>query len=252
MRKVFVVAVLVFGGFGSAQAGAEVAVVEQKPNISVSGTAEIRVVPDEVNLRLAVETRSPNLDEAVKQNEARTAAVLKFLKESGIETKDVQTDFVEIHPQFDNDRRAQQLVPDYYQVRRSLGVRLRKVAQFDPVLAGVLRSGVNYVLGIEFRTTELRRHRDAARQQAIRAAKEKATALAAELEVKVGKARTIQEQTSGGYWGWSGNSNYYANAMSQNVMQAAPAGGGGDANDGNLAVGMISVTATVNVTFELE
>jgi uncharacterized protein YggE len=228
---------------------AQVAQPAARPTISVSGSAEIRVAPDEVNLRLVVETRDPKLDEAVDQNDAKTAAVLKFLKDAGIDAKDVQTDYVEINPEY-HDRNLQQLVPEYYQVRRSLGVRVRKVTQFDQVLAGVLRSGVNYVLGIDFRTNELRKHRDAARQQAIRAAKEKAAALAEELGVKVGKAQTISEQTGGGWWGMAGRyGNPYANAMSQNVSQAVSGGEGGE---GNLSVGMISVTATVNVTFALE
>jgi uncharacterized protein YggE len=235
--------------FLAGRAGAQVASTVPLPTISVSGTAEVRVQPDEVNLQLAVETRDPKLEEAVKQNESRTAAVLKFLKDAGIAAKDIQTDYVEIEPQYNNDRRVQQLVPEYYRVRRNLGVRLRKVAQFDEVMAGVLRSGVNYVLGIEFRTTELRKHRDTARQQAIRAAKEKATALASELDVKVGKAQSINEQTGGGWWGLSSRSSNY-NMMAQNSFQEAPAGGGG--GEGNLAVGMINVTATVNVTFALE
>ena len=222
---------------------------DRRPPIAVSGTAEIRGAPDEVNLRLGVESRDPKLEEAVKQNDARTAAVLKFLKEAGIASKDIQTDYVEIHPQYDTDRHVQQIVPEYYQVRRNLGVRLRKVDQFDAVLKGALTSGANYVLGIDFRTTELRKHRDAARQQAIRAAKEKAVALAQELEVTVGKAQSIQEQTNSGWWG-ANNSYANYNAMAQNVSQAAP--GGGDGGEGNLAVGMISVTATVNVTFLLE
>ncbi len=250
MKRAILLSAILVGGL-AARAQAQPAAAAPKPTISVSGPAEIRVLPDEVNLRLAVESRDPKLDEAVKQNDTRTAAVLKFLKDAGIAAKDVQTDYVEIEPQYNNDRRVQQLVPEYYRVRRNLGVRLRKVAQFDEVLAGVLRSGVNYVLGIDFRTTELRKHRDSARQQAIRAAKEKATALATELEVKVGKAQSINEQTGGGYWGWSGRgANPYANVMSQNTIQEVPAGG--DGGEGNLAVGMISVTATVNVTFALE
>src|SRR5262245_14076926 len=223
-----------------------------EPAISVSGTAEIRVAPNEVNLRLGVETRDPKLDEAVKQNETRTAAVLKFLKESAIDSKDTQTDFVEIQPQYKSEHGIQQIIPAYYLVRRNLGVRLRKVAQFDAVLAGVLRSGVNYVLGIEFRTTELRKHRDAARQQAIRAAKEKAVALAQELEARVGKVQSINEQTYGGWWGWSGSySSPVSNLMVQNVSQS-PRGGEGAESEGNLAVGMISVTATVHATFALQ
>ena len=223
---------------------------EPRSTISVSGTAEIRVAPDEVNLKLGIESRSPELAAAVKDNDNLTAAVLKFIKDSGIAAKDVQTDYVEIQPNYRRENGRDEVTPEFYSVRRNIGVRLRKVAQFDAVLTGVLKSGVNHVHGIEFRTTELRKHRDAARQQAIRAAKEKAEALAKELEVKVGKPTNIQEQTGGGYWGWAAMGNYYANAMSQNVAQAAPSGG--ESGDGNLAVGMINVTATVNVTFALE
>src|SRR5262245_30340343 len=217
MKRAFLLSVVVLFSLVAA-ADAQVA-ADQKPSISVSGTAEIRVAPDEVNLRLAVESRDVKLDEAVKQNDARTSAVLKFLRESGIEAKDVQTDYVEINPQYNSDRRVQQIVPEFYLVRRNLGVRLRNPAKFDAVLAGALRSGVNYVLGIDFRTTELRKHRDAARQQAIRAAKEKAVALAAELDAKVGKPLTIQEQTHSGWWGtpYSSYSNF--NAFAQNTVQ---------------------------------
>lgn len=220
---------------------------EQRPVISVSGTAEIRVVPDEVNIRIGVETRDVKLDEAVKQNESRLAAVLKFLKDANIDAKDIQTDYVQIEPVYNSDRRAQQVTPEYYLVRRNLGIRLRKVAQFDAVLAGALRSGANHVDGIEFRTTELRNHRDAARQQAIRAAKEKAAALAQELDAKVGKPLNISEHTAGGWWSFPANR--YSNYLAQNVSQPAVGGEGGE---GNLAIGMISVNATVNVTFALE
>jgi uncharacterized protein YggE len=225
-----------------------------KPAIVVSGSAEIRVPPNEVNLRLGVETRDVKLDPAVAQNEERLKAVLKFLKESGIEAKDLQTDYVEIFPAYDSDRRVQQVTPEYYVVRRTIGVRLRKVAQFDDVLQGALKSGVNHVHGIDFRTTELRKHRDAARQNAIRAAKEKAEALAKELGSAIGKPQQINENTWGGASSWGSHAwgrNYYGAHAMQNVSQNVAAGGG-EAPEGNLAVGQISVTATVNVTFELE
>jgi uncharacterized protein YggE len=246
---------IAFSFFGVAQLRPSqaqwVAPPEPRNLIHVSGTAEIRVEPNEVDLRLGIESRSPELDAAVRQNDASTAAVLKFLKDSGLAAKDVQTDFVEIQPNYRRDNGRDEVIPEFYSVRRNFGVRLRKVAQFDAVLSGALKHGANHVLGIEFRTTELRKHRDAARQQAIRAAKEKADALAKELAVKVGKATNIQEQTGSGYWNWGAGRNYLANAMSQNVAQAVSSGGGESA-EGNLAVGMISVTATVNVTFELQ
>lgn len=223
---------------------------KQPATISVSGSAEVKVPPDEINLNVGVEVRGPNLDPAKGQNDQEVAAVLKFLKESGVEAKDIQTDFVGIHPEFKDDR---QITPVIYVVQRSIGIRLRKVPDFEKVLTGVLKHGVNYVHGVDFRTTELRKHRDTARQMAIRAAKEKADALAKELGVKVGKVQSITENTWGGWWSWSGGywgaRNY--SGMYQNVSQNT-GGAAGPSEDGSLSVGQISVSATVNVTFLLE
>ena len=243
LASIFLVAIFLTAVPASAQA--QVTVTVPHPTITVSGTAEIRVAPDEVNLRLGVESRDVKLDDAVKQNEAAMTAILKFLKESAIESRDVQTDFVEIQPVYDPDPKAKQVVPNFFLVRRNLGVRLRNVAQFDAVLAGVLKNGATHIMGIEFRTTELRQHRDAARQQAIRAAKEKAVALAQELEVKVGKPEAIQEQTVGGWWSWTCANANFSNAMFQ---ESRP----GETPDGTLSVGLISISATVTVTFSLE
>ena len=113
-------------------------------------------------------------------------------------------------------------------------------------------NGVNYVHGIDFRTSELRKHRDTARAMAIQAAKEKADALASELGVKRGKVYSITENYWGGWWSWSGS--YWRSrgggGMQQNVAQNA--GGASEATEGALSVGQISVSATVNVSFLIE
>ena len=106
------------------------------------------------------------------------------------------------------------------------------------------------VHGIQFRTTELRKHRDEARTLAIRAAQEKAVALAQELGQEVGQPHDIREDQSQ-WWswyntGWGGR----AGSMTQNVIQeggSAPAG-----TEGTLAPGQISVTAKVTVSFEMK
>jgi hypothetical protein len=132
-------------------------------------------------------------------------------------------------------------------VRRSIVVTLRDVKRFEELLAAVLESGTNRVDGLEFRTTALRKHRDAARALALKAAREKAEAMAAELGCKVGKPVTISEGAAGaGLWAWGGRR---GNQMTQNVMGEAPSGGG-EGSEG-FAPGQISVTASVNVSFEL-
>ncbi|HSM15517.1 MAG TPA: SIMPL domain-containing protein, partial [Gemmatimonadales bacterium] len=109
----------------------------------------------------------------------------------------------------------------------------------------------NYVHGIQFRTTELRTHRDTARAMALRAAQEKARLMARELDREVGKPVLIREDHSG-WWSWYGGwwGSRGGQAMAQNVTQNAPPTGG--ALEGTTAPGQISVTARVTVTFDLE
>jgi hypothetical protein len=129
-------------------------------------------------------------------------------------------------------------------------ITLRDLDKFEDLLADALEAGVNYVHGIEFRTTELRAHRDRARALAIEAAQEKAIALAGELDQKVGDPLTIQEVQSGwwsGYNAWWGS--HWGAGMSQNVIQEA--GGAAFLADSSVAPGMIRVTARVSASFEM-
>src|ERR1039458_1403861 len=70
------------------------------PQISLSGSAEVKVAPDEIMLNVAVETRSETLEPARLENDQKIAVVLAFLKQSKIKDKDVQTDYINIQPDY--------------------------------------------------------------------------------------------------------------------------------------------------------
>lgn len=227
------------------------------PQISLSGSAEVKVAPDEIMLNVAVETRSETLEPARLENDQKIAAVLAFLKQSKIKDKDVQMDYINIQPDYNynNSSSASHVKPVAYIVRKNLEIRLTDVAGFQNILTGLLTNGVNYVNGIDFRTTQLRKYRDQARAAAIRAAKEKATALTSELGAKLGKVTSINAYDnsgySGNYWGMNRGFNGYNN-VAQNQTVAAGGGGVSDTADDTFAVGQISVSATVNVSFLIE
>ncbi len=221
--------------------------VAQPPLISVTGSAEVKVAPDEIFLRIGVNTRNENLEAAKKQNDERISRALSFLKTSGVPSKDVQTDFMSIEPQYDDtvSRPKQEI----YVVRKSIEVKLTKVEDFERVLTGLLNSGVNNVHGIEFRTSQVRKHRDAARAAAVRAAREKADALASELGVKRGKVHSIDASEWGGSSAASFSGLRYAGAMQNSVQNA---GSITEMDSTSLSVGQISVSASVNVSFVIE
>ena len=218
-------------------------------SITVSGDAEIKVVPDEVILILGVETSDKNLKIAKSLNDERIKKVLALAKDYGISSQHIQTDYISIQPEYRDYRVTGELLG--YVVRKTIVIRLKDIPKFENLLSDALEAGVSYVHGIEFRTTELRKYRDQARAMAIKAAQEKATALANEVGRKAGKALSIGETAYGswsGYNAWWGNR--WGGGVAQNVTQNAGGLSPGDA--GSLAPGQITVRATVSVTFALE
>jgi uncharacterized protein YggE len=215
------------------------------PLISVSGTAEVNVAPDEIFLRLSVDTRDALLDVARKQNDERVAKTLEFLKSKGVPDKNVQTNFIDIDPAYD-DYSSRKVKT--YVVRKFIGVRLTDISKFEAILTGLLNSGVNNVQGMELRSSEMRKHRDTARAMAIRAAREKADALAAELGVRRGKVYSVDATEGGGTWnpagGW-GRRNVTANL-------AFNAGAQAESGEGTFSVGQIPISASVQVSFLIE
>jgi uncharacterized protein len=242
-------------------ASASAQIYQPPPQINVSGSAEVKVVPDEVMLDVAVDTRAGTLEPARLENDRNVAAALAFLEQSGLPDKDVKTDFICVQPCYDNS--VSYVKPVAYMVGKSIEIRLTDIANFQNVLTGLLTNGVNVVNDVDFRTTQLRKYRDQARAMAIRAAKEKAVALTGELGTKLGKPTSISTYDNSSYYGnyWGGNRGFfngYNNAF-QNQNSFAGGGGSGGAGGGNsdtteetFAIGQISVTATVNVSFLIE
>jgi uncharacterized protein YggE len=222
----------------------------QEPRlITVTGEAEVRVVPDEVIVTLGVETWDKNLDIAKSRNDEIVKKVLALATDYGIPPEHVQTDYIGVEPRYRDGYYEERDFIGYF-VHKTIVITLRDLSKFEDLLSGALKAGVNYVQGIEFHTTELRKHRDEARALAIQAAKEKAIALAGELGQKVGDPQTIQEDQSGwwsGYGAWWGSR--WGGTTSQNVIQET--GGTAWTGESSVAPGQIDVNARVTVSFEL-
>ena len=214
--------------------------------ISTSGEALIHVPPDEVVVNVGIETFDASLDKAKEANRDAADRLLRALRAMGLEEKRIQTANLELEIRYRSREPHTQI--EGYMARRAYAITLKDPTQFEAVTDTALKNGANKLMGFEFRTTELRKHRDQARKMAIAAAKEKAAALAGELECRLGRPRTIQE--GGGYsgysssrWGWGGGG-----MMTQNSMQVAgDPGSGGE----TLPLGQIGIRATVSVTFDL-
>lgn len=228
-------------------------------SIAVSGEAEVRVVPDQALISMTAENRNKSLVEAKAENDRAVSAFIAYATgKLGVDKKYVQTDFVNIEPVYrqcgyddEMQGRCDPLEIAYYSVRKGIQVRLSDLAKYETLITGALSQGVSHIDNVQFLTTELRKHRDTARNMAAKAAQEKAAAIAGTLGMKIAKPINVSENVysifhwSGAYGARGGNSRM----MMQNAVQAAP--GGGDGAE-SFALGQINITANVQASFELE
>lgn len=214
--------------------------------VNTSGESVVYVRPDEAVVGFGIESFGDSVDKAKQQNEDASAKLLKAIKALGIEDKHVQTDTVQLEIRYKEPSHPTLGIEGYF-ARRQYSVTLKDIKLLEKLVDTALKNGANQLMGFEYRTSQLRKFRDQARQMAIKAAREKAEALSTELECKVGSPRTINEGGYGYYgtsYRWGGNS-----FNVQNAAQVAPGGEGG--NEETMPLGQIGIHANIAVTFDL-
>jgi uncharacterized protein YggE len=224
-----------------------------RPLVSTTGSAEIRVAPNLADLSFEVEVRNADLTKARTEQAERVSKVLATLRSAGIKESELQTSQIAIVPNYgnreadpfgaDGRRLVESATARFYSVSQSISCTLHDVKKLANVTADAVAAGVTGIQGATLRTSDLRKYRDQARAQAIRAAKEKAVALAGELGAKVGRPFSITESPEYGGSSMFNEGNY------QRTASAGPAGEG---DQPAFAPGTVSVSAHVSVSFLLE
>jgi uncharacterized protein len=159
--------------------------------ISVTGTAEIKVVPDEVAITLGVDSRDKDLTVAKADNDQRMKKLLNVAHAAGVESKNIQTSALTMGPEYSDER-----IPKFldYQVSQVVTITLTDLSKYEDLMTNSVKAGVNRVDGINFFVADPTKYREQARLQALRAARDKAKVMAAELGQAIGKPLEISEE----------------------------------------------------------
>jgi len=214
---------------------------DPRRSITVGGEAEVKVAPDEGSITLGITVNDADVNNARRVSDERFRELVKALKAAGIAERDIRSVSTTIQPRYDyND--GKQIFREYV-AERMVVVTVRDLTRFEDAVTAALLAGGTNVGNLELRTSKLRQYRDQARQNAVRAAREKALAMAGELGMKIVKPITINEADM-----WESG---FPRPMMQNVMNRAGDDGSSEGS-GGLAAGEISVRARVTVTFEME
>lgn len=215
------------------------AVGEEKPPVKVvrvTGTSEVKVVPDRAVIEIGVEQQNSSASLAKHAADAIVRQLLASLRDGGVEEKDIQTTFLVLRPQFDY-RKGMRL--SYFVAAQTMSVTVRDLSKLDALLESLIKAGGNRIDSIDYETSDLRKYRDQARELAVKAAREKAQALAAALGQEIGKAQAIEEVVEPAYQQYG--------FLSNTTVEKRSSGQGGP----SLAAGQKTISASVVVSFDL-
>jgi len=208
----------------------------QIPQISVTGEGKVKVTPDRAIINVGVLNTGKDAKEVKTLNDETVDKVIKFLKKSGLNAADYKTNNVNLHKNYDYEKKKQ-----VYQANQSISITLKELSKYDEIMMGLNDSGVNNIQGVEFKSSKMEELEKEARKKAMLNAKQKAEDYVSVLGQKIGKALLISDSSHA----------YYPQPMYKNSMVGGEAMVSGDSQE-TLAVGEIEITANVNVTFVLD
>jgi len=208
----------------------------------VSGQGSVNTIPDIAQFSFEVLTQGGiELSEIQEQNAQKMNGAIAFLKEQGIEEKDITTKTYSVQPRYQKCfRSAENRVcppPEIvgYTVRQQVQVKVRDFSILGGLFSGVVEQGANTVSQLSFTIDDPTQIQNEAREKAVEKAKEKAQALAKAAGFKVGRLLSIQEGTL--------KSSRY-DFVRLEAVGAAPAP--------NIEPGSQDVEITVTLTYEIK
>ncbi|MCB1439733.1 MAG: SIMPL domain-containing protein [Nitratireductor sp.] len=168
------------------------------PTITTNGEGNVDVAPDIAILGLGVVREADTARAALDANNEAMAEVIKAMKESGVEGRDLQTSGFSIQPRYEYHRpkegeiqRPPRIVG--YTVSNNLTVRVREMSKIGEVLDKSVSLGVNSGGNIQFGNDNPKDAIDEARRKAMEDAMRRATTLTGAAGVKLGRIQNISE-----------------------------------------------------------
>ncbi len=219
-------------------------------SVQVSGAAVVYVTPDRALIQLGVQSNGTTPDSVRSANAHEIQQVIEVVRRLGVEAKDIATDYYIVYPIYED---YDSLKIKGYRIDNTISITLRDVTLADDVIIAALKAGANEIQDIQFYTSELRKYRDQARELAMKAAGEKAGALASAAGAQAGCVLSISENTWAHYYGsWRGGRE--ATLWAQNAIQNAGSSQGEAAQmeESPVSLGQIAIRAEVSASYSLQ
>lgn len=217
-------------------------------NISVTGEGEVTAIPDVGQFSFSVMAEGKTASEAQEASGTKINDIIAYLKEQGVEEKDIKTSGYYLSPRYRYEERVctfgsycppGEQVQDGFDVSQTIDVKVRDTAKAGALIAGVGEKGATNLSGLNFIVDDTAEVKAEARTKAVADAKAKAEKLAEDLGVELIRITSYYENE--GYYGEP----YYAKA--EMSFDASNQGFGG----ADMPVGETSTKVQVNISYEV-
>lgn len=212
------------------------------PHVTVTGTAVTMAQPDQLRWNIRITAQGGEVAALAKNHAARVAQAIEFLKASGIQPEDLQSDHMEFSEHYEYRNNSQLM--DGYEANGTIRFTQKDLTKYRELWIGLSKITGVRVNNTQWDISSRIALQESTRLDAIRAAKKKAKQMAEALDTKVGEPLEIEEQIFG--------SNPSYNLMGNSVNTSEGSSESADGEQTELAPGTIPIRIRVNVTFRLQ
>jgi uncharacterized protein YggE len=174
--------------------------IDDRPHITIVGTASVQVAPDLAEISLGVMTEKPDAAGASAENARIAQAILEAAKAQGVATRDIRTQAVTLTPVFDEIRDANGHVtgrkPRGFSAENTIAIRVRALDKAGALAQSLIAQGATQFNGISFSVDHPDAVRDKLIGDAVRDAKRKAAIVAEALGIKLGPVLLIERPSA--------------------------------------------------------
>ena len=218
--------------------------------ITVSGDGEVFAVPDTAEFSVTIQEEGKQVKDAQDIATKKTNDIIAYLKQQGVDEKDIKTADYSVYPQYDYVQdtacRSGYCQPGKqvlrgFQVSQTLSVKVRDTEKAGDLLSGVGSLGASSVSGLSFTIDDQDALEAEARDEAITKARDKANELAKQLGVSIVRVVGFSEDGSYPPTPYAYGRGGVAMDMAQESKAVAP----------ELPAGQNKITSNVSVTYEI-
>lgn len=165
--------------------------------LDLSARGESRVVPDIAIISAGVTTQAVDAATAMRDNADRMARVISALKKAGVADKDIQTQSVNLSPQYRYANNEAPVITGY-QANNTLNIRFRDIGKSGSILDVLVKEGANQINGPSLTVDKPEAAQDAARIDALKVLQARAALYAKGLGMSVKRIVSLSESVDYG------------------------------------------------------